>query len=94
MAITKDNVIGEVITAHPELIETFFQNGMMCIGCPASQGESIEQASQVHGLDGELDRRSAYQGSAKPTKHADGKIPAQPESTDYWRCKNQSFKLV
>ena len=41
MAITKDNVIGE----------TFFQNGMMCIGCPASQGESIEQASQVHGLD-------------------------------------------
>ena len=23
MAITKDNVIGEVITAHPELIETF-----------------------------------------------------------------------
>ena len=27
MAITKDNVIGEVITAHPELIETFFQNG-------------------------------------------------------------------
>ena len=38
MAITKDNVIGEVITAHPELIETFFQNGMMCIGCPASQG--------------------------------------------------------
>lgn len=51
MAITKDNIIGEVITAHPELIETFFQNGMMCIGCPASQGESIEQASQVHGID-------------------------------------------
>ena len=37
MAITKDNIIGEVITEHPELIETFFQNGMMCIGCPASR---------------------------------------------------------
>ena len=51
MAITKDNVIGEVITAHPELIETFFQNGMMCIGCPASQMESIEEAAMVHGFD-------------------------------------------
>ena len=54
MAITKDNIIGDVITAHPELIETFFQNGMMCIGCPASQGESIEQASQVHGIDADV----------------------------------------
>ena len=49
--ITKDMVIGEVINAHPELVRTFFANGMMCIGCPASQGESIEQASMVHGID-------------------------------------------
>lgn len=51
--ITKDMVIGEVITEHPELVRTFFANGMMCIGCPASQGESIEQAAEVHGLDGD-----------------------------------------
>ena len=49
--ITKDMVIGEVINVHPELVRTFFANGMMCIGCPASQGESIEEAAQVHGLD-------------------------------------------
>lgn len=49
--ITKDMIIGEVISEKPELIQTFFENGMMCIGCPASQGESIEQASAVHGLD-------------------------------------------
>ena len=49
--ITKDMVIGEVINVHPELVRTFFANGMMCIGCPASQGESIEQAALVHGLD-------------------------------------------
>lgn len=49
--ITKDMIIGEVINEHPELVRTFFANGMMCIGCPSSQGESIEQASQVHGLD-------------------------------------------
>ena len=49
--ITKDMIIGEVIEQHPDLIRAFFANGMMCIGCPASQGESIEVAAQVHGLD-------------------------------------------
>ena len=49
--ITKEMVIGEVINEHPDLVRTFFANGMMCIGCPASQGESIEQASLVHGID-------------------------------------------
>lgn len=51
--ITKDMIISEVIDSHPELIPTFFANGMMCIGCPASQGESIEAAATVHGLDAE-----------------------------------------
>ena len=51
MAITKDMISGEVINEYPQLVRTFFANGMMCIGCPASQGESIEQASVVHGLD-------------------------------------------
>ena len=49
--ITKEMVIGEVINEHPDLVRTFFANGMMCIGCPASQGESLEQASLVHGID-------------------------------------------
>ena len=49
--ITKDMIIGEVIAEHPELVRTFFANGMMCIGCPASQGESIEEAAMVHGVD-------------------------------------------
>ena len=52
--ITKDMIIGEVISEHPELVRTFFQNGMMCIGCPASQGESIAEASMVHGLDADV----------------------------------------
>lgn len=49
--ITKDMIIGEVIEQYPDLIRTFFANGMMCIGCPSSQGESIDAAAQVHGLD-------------------------------------------
>ena len=49
--ITKDMIISDVINENPELVRTFFENGMMCIGYPASQGESIEQASAVHGID-------------------------------------------
>ena len=49
--ITKDMIIGDVINEHPELVRTFFANGMMCIGCPASQRESIDAAATVHGLD-------------------------------------------
>ena len=51
--ITKEMIIGDVISEHTELVRIFFTNGMMCIGCPASQGESIEAAAQVHGLDGD-----------------------------------------
>ena len=49
--ITKDMIIGDVINEHPELVRAFFANGMMCIGCPASQGESIEAAAQVRDVD-------------------------------------------
>jgi hybrid cluster-associated redox disulfide protein len=26
-------------------------SGMHCVGCPSSQGESLEEASLVHGMD-------------------------------------------
>ena len=28
--------------------------GMHCLGCPASQGESLEEAAMVHGIDADL----------------------------------------
>lgn len=49
--ITKDMIIAQVLDEHPELVSTFFENGMMCVGCPSAQGESIEGACEVHGLD-------------------------------------------
>ncbi len=51
MAITKDSVIGDVLDQKPELAEHFFAIGMHCLGCPASRGETIEQACAVHGVD-------------------------------------------
>ena len=31
--------------------EILMESGMHCVGCPASQGESIEEACAVHGAD-------------------------------------------
>ena len=49
--ITKDSLIGDVLDANPDLAEYFFEIGMHCLGCPASRGETIAQACEVHGTD-------------------------------------------
>ena len=49
--VTRETLIGEIVNDYPEAIDVLFAIGMHCIGCPASQGESIEEAAQVHGLD-------------------------------------------
>ncbi len=51
MKVTKDTLISEVLEMDIETARFFFEIGMHCIGCPASSGESIEQACAVHGTD-------------------------------------------
>ena len=51
MVITKDSIIGEVLDADIDTAKFFFEIGMHCLGCPASRGETIEQACAVHGTD-------------------------------------------
>jgi hybrid cluster-associated redox disulfide protein len=50
MEITKDMLIGELIRQKPEAVDTLLEFGMGCIGCPASQMESLEEAAMVHGI--------------------------------------------
>ena len=33
------------------VVPILLNEGMHCIGCPASQGESLEEACMVHGID-------------------------------------------
>lgn len=49
--IDKSMLIGEVLDAHPETAQTFMAFGMHCLGCASARGESIECASEVHGID-------------------------------------------
>ena len=43
--------IGELIRSYPEKAEILLAAGMHCLGCPASQGETIAEACEVHGID-------------------------------------------
>ena len=51
MVVTNKTIIGEVLDFDPETAQFFFAIGMHCLGCPASRGESIEDACAVHGTD-------------------------------------------
>ena len=51
MNIKKETKIGEIIENAPEKAEILLEAGMHCLGCPASQGESLEEACEVHGID-------------------------------------------
>ena len=49
--ITKDTIIGDILDVAPQTAPIFLSIGMHCLGCPASKGESIKEACQVHGTD-------------------------------------------
>ncbi|MCQ2513885.1 MAG: DUF1858 domain-containing protein [Ruminococcus sp.] len=51
MEITKNSIIGDVLDQYPDTAELFFSIGMHCLGCPASRGETIEEACMVHNAD-------------------------------------------
>lgn len=49
--ITKDMIIHDIIAIDSDLIPVLLEVGMHCIGCPSAQGESLEEACMVHGID-------------------------------------------
>lgn len=51
MQIEKDMLIGDILHLAPEKADILLEAGMHCLGCPASQMESLEEACEVHGID-------------------------------------------
>jgi hybrid cluster-associated redox disulfide protein len=51
MKVTKETIIGDILDFDRGTAQFFFEIGMHCLGCPASRGESIEDACAVHGTD-------------------------------------------
>ena len=48
--ITKDMTIGEILRTNPDVAPILMNAGMHCPGCPSAQGESLEEAAMVHGM--------------------------------------------
>ena len=51
MTITKDMLIGALLQLDAGVAPVLMGPGMHCVGCPASQAESLEEAAFVHGID-------------------------------------------
>ena len=51
MQIEKTMTIGELLEVAPEKADILLEAGMHCLGCPASQAETLEEACGVHGID-------------------------------------------
>jgi hybrid cluster-associated redox disulfide protein len=48
--INKDMTIAEVLKAKPQAAAILMSRGMHCLGCVIAQGETLEQAAEVHGI--------------------------------------------
>ena len=48
--IDKNTKIGDLLEMAPEKADILLQAGMHCLGCPASQAETLEEACDVHGI--------------------------------------------
>ena len=49
--ISKDMIIADLVTIDPNIVVFLMRSGMHCIGCPSAQGETLEEAAMVHGID-------------------------------------------
>ena len=49
--VTKDMIIADILRIDMTTAPILMAAGMHCIGCPSAQGETLEEAAMVHGLD-------------------------------------------
>ena len=49
--VTKDMIIGELLSMDPEMAGVLVAGGMHCVGCPSAQAETLEEAALVHGIE-------------------------------------------
>ena len=53
MKIEKTMIIGELLERLPEKADILTEAGMHCLNCAIAHGETIEEACEAHGIDGE-----------------------------------------
>ena len=48
--INKDMIIADMLKIDPCIAAILMASGMHCIGCPSAQGETLDEAAMVHGM--------------------------------------------
>jgi hybrid cluster-associated redox disulfide protein len=48
--ITEKSLIGEVFRKYPKTEKVFRKYQLGCLGCPASEPETIKEAALIHGI--------------------------------------------
>lgn len=48
--INKDMIIADMLKIDPGIAAILMASGMHCIGCLSAQGETLDEAAMVHGM--------------------------------------------
>ena len=48
--INKDMIIADMLKIDPGIAAILMASGMHCIGCPSAQGETLDEAAMVLGM--------------------------------------------
>src|SRR3989344_5670624 len=48
--VTKDMFVADAVSKYPESVDVFSKYGLHCIGCFASQLDTVESGAKVHGI--------------------------------------------
>lgn len=51
LTLDEDTIIGDILDENDACEEVFLSMGMTCTHCPASRGESIREACEIHDID-------------------------------------------
>ena len=68
MAIDKDMLIGDLIQVDDNIAPILMRAGMHCLGCPASQGESLEEATFRGNVIGAIQITNRSDNEGLPTR--------------------------
>ena len=65
--VTRETIIGDILDMDQSTAPTSWRSVCTAPGCPASRGESIEEACEVHGVDCDelLEKLNAHPASKK-----------------------------
>lgn len=48
--ITKDMMLGDLVSKYPKAAEIMLERGLHCVGCHVAAFETVEQGALAHGM--------------------------------------------